>query len=92
MRPSLLLTACALADISTTWAQHVSEALLEVPWQKYNAKVNDLVVALTPEEKISLVHHTLWPQSQNFAGYIKPVQRLGIPALQMADGEAYETH
>ncbi|OQD86253.1 hypothetical protein PENANT_c008G07144 [Penicillium antarcticum] len=88
MRSPFLLAACALADISTTWAQDVSEALLEVPWKTNNAKVNHLVIALTPAEKISLVHHTLWPGSQNLAGYIKPIQRLGIPALQMTDGEA----
>lgn len=90
MRSPLLLTACALASVSTTWAQDVSQALLEVPWRTNNAKVNDLVTALAPEEKISLVHHTLWAGSQDFAGYIKPVPRLGIPALQMTDGEAYD--
>lgn len=90
MRSSILLLACALADVSTSWAQDVSEALLEVPWKTNNARVNYLITALTPEEKISLVHHTLWAGSQNFAGYIKPVPRLGIPALQMTDGEAYE--
>ncbi|KAJ5753743.1 Fn3-like domain-containing protein [Penicillium nucicola] len=88
MRSSILLAACALAVISTTKAQDISEALLDVPWKTNNVRVNDLVVALTPEEKILLVHHTLWSGSQNFAGYIKPVQRLGIPALQMTDGEA----
>lgn len=92
MRWNLLLAACVLADTSITWAQDVSEALREVPWKSNNAKVNNIVASLTPEEKITLVHHTTWPGSQNFAGYIKPIERLGIPALQMTDGEAYETH
>ncbi|CAI7579946.1 unnamed protein product [Penicillium pancosmium] len=88
MRSHFLLAAYALAHSSIARAQDVSKALLEVPWKTNNARVNDLVACLTPEEKITLVHHTLWTGSQNFAGYIKPVQRLGIPALQMTDGEA----
>ncbi|KAJ5825343.1 Fn3-like domain-containing protein [Penicillium riverlandense] len=92
MRSPLFLTACALASVSAAWAQDVSQALLEVPWRTNNARVNDLVAALTHKEKISLVHHTLWAGSQNFAGYIKPVPRLGIPALQMTDGEALTSY
>ena len=84
----LLLTTCTLASVGTTWAQDISEALVEVPWQTNNERVNDLVANLTAEEKISLVHHTKWPGSQNFAGYMKAVPRLGIPVLQMTDGEA----
>lgn len=88
MAASLLLAACMLAGISTTRGQDISKALVEVRWQTNNQRVSDLVTALAPEEKVSLVHQTNWLGSQNFAGYIAAVPRLGIPALQMTDGEA----
>jgi beta-glucosidase len=88
MVSSLLLATCILAGVGTTRAQDVSKALDEVPWQTNNQRVNNLVTALTPEEKISLVQGTNWLGSQDFAGYITTIPRLRIPALQMTDGEA----
>ncbi|KAJ5272426.1 Fn3-like domain-containing protein [Penicillium angulare] len=88
MASSLLLGVYILAEIGTSWGQGVSKALDEVPWKTNNERVNNLVLALAPEEKVSLVHETSWMGSQDFAGYINAVPRLGIPALQMTDGEA----
>lgn len=88
MLPPLLLSACTFAGVGATGDLDDSQAGLEVPWQTDNQRVNDLVTALTPEEKVSLVHHTMWSGTENFAGYINAVPRLGIPALQMTDGEA----
>ncbi|KAF7309713.1 Fn3-like domain-containing protein [Mycena indigotica] len=69
-------------------SQNVSQASIEVPWRTNNSRVNNLVEELLPEEKIALVHHTYYTGTQVFAGYILSSKRLGIPTLQMADGEA----
>lgn len=63
--------------------------LTTVQWRTGNAKVDDLVGQLTPEEKISLVHgNSSDPGNQQQAGYVVPIPRLGIPAVRITDGEA----
>ena len=59
-----------------------------VAWKTGNSKVDALILALTPDEKISLVGGASSPGDQNAAGYVQPVPRLRIPAVQLTDGEA----
>lgn len=61
-------------------------------------KIDALLRALTPEEKLSLCHGGENPQGKRVAnaGYLAGVPRLGIPELRMYDGPAgvtsiYET-
>ncbi|KAJ5679423.1 Fn3-like domain-containing protein [Penicillium macrosclerotiorum] len=56
--------------------------------EAHRTKIDALITALTPQEKISLVHGANYAGSENYAGYVPGIQRLGIPALQLADGEA----
>ena len=74
-----------------------NQNLTEVQWRTGNAKVDNLIQQLTPQEKISLVHGavapgslelTADPSSQIQAGYVASVPRLGIPAIRLTDGEA----
>lgn len=57
-------------------------------WPQDSSKINRIIAALTPEEKISLLHGANYAGSDNYAGYATGVPRLGIPPLQLADGEA----
>lgn len=43
---------------------------------------------MTPEEKIRQVHHFWTAGTQDFAAYVNGTARLGIPPIQLADGEA----
>ncbi|KAG7388819.1 hypothetical protein PHYBOEH_007681 [Phytophthora boehmeriae] len=61
----------------------------EVSWLTGNAKVDALIEAMTPEQKVSLVHgadDTNGDQQQ--AGYVVPIESMGIPAIRLTDGEA----
>lgn len=87
MHSWLFLALFTLSPILISKAQDTSQALIEVEWMTSNERVNNLVSAMTPDEKISLVHHTLYSGSQDFAGCINAIPRLGILAIQMADGE-----
>ncbi|MET9388549.1 glycoside hydrolase family 3 N-terminal domain-containing protein [Streptomyces sp. NPDC002928] len=51
-------------------------------------RVERLIVRLTLDEKISLLHGATDPDSLGQAGYIPGVKRLGIPPLRLADGPA----
>lgn len=75
-------TSLLLSTISAT------SALQTVEWRTGNAKVDSLIEQLTPAEKLSLVHGGTDPGNQQQAGYIPPVERLGIPAMRLTDGEA----
>lgn len=57
-------------------------------WPPDSGKIDRIIAALTPEEKISLLHGANYAGSENYAGYLTGVPRLGIPPLQLADGEA----
>ena len=81
--PGLNFILKVLAIQAFVWA--VSS---QVPWETSNARVNDLVIALTPEEKLSLVAGSVNPGDQNVPGYVNPIPRLGIPVVQLSDGEA----
>lgn len=84
MRVPLLLSAVVAAS-------RAQSPLDEVQWQSGNARVDSLVNALTPEEKILLVHGFVAsedPGDQQQAAYVAPVARLGIPAMRLTDGEA----
>lgn len=76
---TLLAAAVATAQDST---------LTTVEWRTGNAKIDNLIEQLTPEEKISLVHGSTDDNgTQQQAGYVVPVPRLGIPGLRLTDGE-----
>lgn len=59
-----------------------------VSWRTNNARVDELIEQLTGEEKLLMVHGSINPGNQDPAGYIAPIPRLGIPAVQLSDGEA----
>ena len=77
----LLATALALA---AGWSQAQSPKEAAVPPYKnpklaVEARVGDLLHRMTLEEKVSMLAGSGWMESQ-------PVERLGIPAIKMADG------
>jgi beta-glucosidase len=57
-------------------------------WHWDSGKIDKLIASLTPEEKISLLAGAWYAGSENYAGYLTGVPRLGIPPLQLADGES----
>ncbi|RLN73010.1 hypothetical protein BBJ28_00022535 [Nothophytophthora sp. Chile5] len=84
--------------VSLTWAIAVAlcarvanagDPLATVSWRTGNDKVDALVEALTPDEKVSLVHGAVDTDgNQQQAGYSVPISSLGIPAVRLTDGEA----
>lgn len=83
-----ILAFIGLTVPSVVNAQDTSQALWDVAWKTSNDRVNDLVSSMTPEEKVDHVHHFLNAGTQDFAGYLNVTARLGIPAIQLTDGEA----
>ncbi|OJJ73697.1 hypothetical protein ASPBRDRAFT_41398 [Aspergillus brasiliensis CBS 101740] len=57
-------------------------------WPQDSGKIDKLIASLTPEEKISLLSGANYAGSENYAGYARGIPRLGIPPIQLADGEA----
>ncbi|OOQ90978.1 hypothetical protein PEBR_01999 [Penicillium brasilianum] len=57
-------------------------------WPEDSGKIDGIIAALTPEEKISLLHGANYAGSENYAAYVNGIPRLGIPSLQIADGES----
>jgi beta-glucosidase len=53
-----------------------------------NNKVDNLLIRMTFEEKVSMIHGSTEPKetNQGQAGYLPGVTRLGIPSLRLADG------
>ncbi len=49
-------------------------------------RIDELVTSLTIEEKIALVHGTAPTETSGAAGYLPPIDRLGIGSIRMADG------
>jgi hypothetical protein len=80
---------CATFLASNALAQDVSEALKEVLWKTNNERVNNLVLSMTAEEKVSMVHGQTYTGAQNFAAYVNGILHLNIPPVQLSDGEAY---
>jgi beta-glucosidase len=74
-----------LATASVVSAQ---SALSTVEWRTDSARVNALILQLTPEVQISLVHGSADPGNQQQAGYVVQVARRGITGIALADGEA----
>lgn len=81
---------------STVTAQDTSQALWDVTWKttttttssNSSTRINDLVLSMTLQEKIRHVHHFWNAGTQDFAAYLNVTARLGIPPIQLADGEA----
>ncbi|KAF4318714.1 hypothetical protein BBO99_00007138 [Phytophthora kernoviae] len=61
----------------------------EVSWLTGNDKVDALIESLTPEQKVSLVHGAVDTSgNQQQAGYVVPIESMGIPEIRLTDGEA----
>ncbi|WP_052226268.1 glycoside hydrolase family 3 protein [Microbacterium mangrovi] len=69
-----------MTDIRTTVAQAPWDACPEV-----DARVEELVAQMTLDEKIAFVTGEV---NWNYGFYARPLERLGLPAIQMADGPA----
>jgi hypothetical protein len=87
MASTLQFALLALIQLLAVQAQSPAGLTL-VEWRTGNHRVDSLVEQLTPEEKVALVGGQDDPGNQQQAGYVAPIQRLGIPALRLTDGEA----
>ncbi len=76
--PTTPLPLAAAAVLLTLTAQ-AQQAPYQNPNAPVEARVQDLLTRLTPEEKASLLAGSGWMEST-------PIPRLGIPAIKMADG------
>jgi beta-glucosidase len=52
------------------------------------SSVDELMSAMTLDEKVSMLHGATDPDTRGQAGYIPGVARLGIPPLRLSDGPA----
>ncbi|KAF1357018.1 glycoside hydrolase superfamily [Delphinella strobiligena] len=84
---STLTIVIALSQIAST-ANAISATPYPTRWKTGNTRVDQLIENLTGEEKISLVTGATSPGSEDQAGYVMSIPRLGIPAVQLSDGEA----
>ncbi|WP_328497728.1 beta-glucosidase [Streptomyces sp. NBC_00414] len=82
----LLGGATAVALAATTGSSAPARAATREP--AAGPRVEGLLVRLTLDEKISLLHGATDPKSLGQAGYVPGVERLGIPPLRLADGPA----
>ena len=85
---SALQFALISLPLSANLVHAQSDALTEVEWRTGIARIDNLILQLTPEEKISLVHGARDPGNQQEAGYVVGVPRLGISPIRLTDGEA----
>lgn len=53
-------------------AQDTSEALVEVVWKTNNERVNELVLAMTADEKLSLLCGGMYSGTQDFPAMSTP--------------------
>ncbi|MCX5419188.1 beta-glucosidase [Streptomyces sp. NBC_00078] len=83
----LLGGAIAVATAATSGLTSPAHAL-DRPEAGAGPRVEGLIARLTLDEKISLLHGATDPDSLGQAGYVPPVERLGIPRLRLADGPA----
>ena len=75
-----ILLACCLITIATVPAQTVpADAPYKNPGTPVEQRVKDLIGRMTLEEKASMLAGSGWMESM-------PIERLGIPAIKMADG------
>ncbi|MEU9864718.1 beta-glucosidase [Streptomyces sp. NPDC047971] len=58
------------------------------PRRRPAERVDELLTALTLDEKVALLHGAADPKSLGQAGYVPGVPRLGLPPLRLADGPA----
>src|SRR5947208_7584253 len=83
----LLGGAIAVATAATSGRTPPAHAL-DRPEAGAGSRVEGLIAKLTLDEKISLLHGATDAKSLGQAGYVPPVERLGIPRLRLADGPA----
>ena len=83
----LLGGAIAVATAATSGLTPPAHAL-DRPEAGAGSRVEGLIGKLTLDEKISLLHGATDAKSLGQAGYVPPVERLGIPRLRLADGPA----
>lgn len=73
----LCLVTCAV--VTTGHAQNANEALYKDASQSVEMRVADLLQRMTLDEKATMLSGSGWMESA-------PIERLGIPAIKMADG------
>lgn len=88
MKNSVLLPVTFLFCNAFVTATSGNDSLPEVAWRTSNTRVVRLVEAMTPEEKVLLLHGQYYGGTQDFAGFQASIPRLSIPAVESADGEA----
>jgi beta-glucosidase len=91
----ILLSSIPFA-VAQEWTRQAPEPAPKGPWSDKSLSPDQradlLIQQMTLEEKLSLVHGDRGEQalqkSLGGAGYVPGVQRLGIPALQMSEGNS----
>lgn len=82
-RPAALLSAILLSVLNPAWLLSQSTAPPDAPYKNpatpIEQRVSDLLGHMTLEEKATMLSGSGWMESA-------PIERLGIPAIKMADG------
>ena len=82
-RPAALLSAILLSALNPAWLLSQSTAPPDAPYKNpatpLEQRVSDLLGHMTLEEKATMLSGSGWMESA-------PIERLGIPAIKMADG------
>jgi len=82
-RPAALLSAILLSALNPAWLLSQSTAPPDAPYKNpatpLEQRVSDLLGHMTLEEKATMLSGSGWMESA-------PIDRLGIPAIKMADG------
>jgi len=82
-RPFVLVSAILLAALSSARLSAQAAAPSDAPYRNpatsFDQRVSDLLSRMTLEEKATMLSGSGWMESA-------PIERLGIPAIKMADG------
>jgi beta-glucosidase len=84
----LLSGATAVALAATAGPPSLAHAAAARRQPAAGPRVEGLLIKLTLDEKLSLLHGATDPKALGQAGYVPGVERLGIPPLRLADGPA----
>src|SRR5579875_478574 len=85
----VLLISCAMVSCS---GRSRGGQQLDRPWSNSSLspleRANLLIRAMTPDEKITMMHGVDPIPMKAYVGYVPAIPRLGIPSLHLADGRA----